>query len=69
MTYFDYSGHVYWHMENIINQCKLIGKGRKRVGCQNHFSNRYMMIVVLVYELVDINYLLNMAQFYSLFLI
>lgn len=21
MTYFDYDGHVYWHMENIINRC------------------------------------------------
>ena len=21
MTYFDYYGHVYWHMENIINRC------------------------------------------------
>ena len=21
MTYFDYNGHVYWHMENIINRC------------------------------------------------
>lgn len=21
MTYFDYNGRVYWHMENIINRC------------------------------------------------
>ena len=21
MVYFDYDGHVYWHMENIINRC------------------------------------------------
>ena len=21
MTYFDYDGRVYWHMENIINRC------------------------------------------------
>ena len=21
MTYFDYDGNVYWHMENIINRC------------------------------------------------
>ncbi len=21
MTYFDYDGYVYWHMENIINRC------------------------------------------------
>ena len=21
MTYFDYNGNVYWHMENIINRC------------------------------------------------
>ena len=21
MTYFDYDGDVYWHMENIINRC------------------------------------------------
>ncbi len=21
MTYFDHNGHVYWHMENIINRC------------------------------------------------
>ena len=21
MTYFDYNGYVYWHMENIINRC------------------------------------------------
>ena len=23
MTYFDYDGHVYWHMENIINRCDI----------------------------------------------
>ncbi len=23
MIYFDYDGHVYWHMENIINQCRV----------------------------------------------
>ena len=21
MTYLEYNGHVYWHMENIINRC------------------------------------------------
>lgn len=21
ITYFDHDGHVYWHMENIINRC------------------------------------------------
>lgn len=38
MTYFDYDGYAYWHMENIISKCiasETIWSEKKRVGYQD----------------------------------
>lgn len=31
MTFFDYSKHTYWHMENIINRCLLADTYHRRI--------------------------------------